>query len=955
MSPLAPGVLAKLTGKIANLNPFNQLSDSICLTSTNTRPQWEEVPEAASALVRELEQLYWDGIRRELIEVIRTLKAWQHADLRDVELNEEKDGVEICGFDTFLDQVSESSREFAVDYATQRARAMQRTARGEFVPYEMTLQSLARKLYANDQSRALKEEILKAANNTALGREDKVKMRARMLLQSAAWLDMDKFIEHRPPLDELGFWKRPAPPQLALQGFDQNLQPLLRPVRCVLCLLAIRGTMFRCTVPDCTDKGGEGFICQACQHEGRHPDNHLVKQHKRCVLDHQESLISPSMSRQLCQCTTVARFDDDGFPRALFPVLKTDHHRATTKGGVSCCLLELPSAIAEAKYQGIAVLKTDEKTSLRDQRRWREEAARKAEEKTKRVEKRHYRWDYGATDYQTATSETISEQQADQDIPFFIRNITDRYPFGNVHMALRVGPLVVENGVEHTQGGALITSRDPPQWQLSHQGTDRDIEKCLSVSGGEERRLYKAPHRGAPRKPKRYKTALKQVVGGLFSGFCRRELEDQVIGQVVEASTADLDNPEDHPREREAAWEAAVSPTLENLRLLMHSRVRLMLSSIARKLLDDTVDLKWDRRHNNCQNFCDNMIDYSVYGAFLAPSPLEHDDPPPYLMSFVCRPGSYTRERAGRARTKFDVPSGLCEEYLLKFRYGLHVDSDIVDSLLEYWYDWGAFGGPLYPYQDLFPWDCTEAYGRSNLVCGAGENHNIAKHVWSFPFDSWSIIELHLTRSRLMYDQGAQTQSEWMKNRLTVLSAENTLLEGAKAMANSASFQASTAWMAEHEDARMDRYKLGGIHRAQPFSHHYEEGKYHEYFIADWAHLCRDDQIAEYEAIREMRRQLADMPEDSGSGSAGLTGGRGGDDSMMGLGLILAGSCAAVALFGSYFTDGWDGSYESTETMSPGDQAMEGTVDPDYSADTSGGGGDYSCGGDGGSGGGCGG
>ncbi|KAK3389152.1 hypothetical protein B0H63DRAFT_499379 [Podospora didyma] len=914
MSPLAAGVLSKLTNKITNLNLFNQPSGSICLTSTNARPQWEEVPDAASAL----------GIRRELVEVIRTLKAWQHADLRDVELKEEKDGVEICGFDTFLDQVSESSREFAVDYATQRARAMQRTARGEFVPYEMTLQSLARKLYANEQSRALKEEIHRATNKTTLRREDRVKMRAKMLLQSAAWLDMDKFIEHRPPLNELGFWKRPAPPQLSLQGFDQNLQPLLRPVRCVFCLLTIRGTMFRCTVPNCTDRGGEGFICQACQHEGRHPDNHLVKQHKRCVLDRQESLISSSMSRQLCHCATVARFDDDGFPRALFPVRKTDHHRATTKGGVSCCLLELPNAIAEAKYQGIAVLKTDEKTSLRDQRR---------------KEKRNNRWDrYGATDYQTATSETISEQQAEQDIPFFIRNITDRYPFGNVHMALRVGPLMIENGVEHSQGGALITSRDPPQWQLSHRGTDRDIERCLSVSGGEERRLYKAPHRGAPRKPKRYKTALKQIVGGLFSGFCCTELEDQVISQVVEASNADLDNPEDHPQEREAAWEAVLSPTLENLRQLMQSRIRLMLSTITRKLLDDTVDLKWDRRHNNCQKFCDNMIDYSVYGAFIAPSPLEDDDPPPYLMSFVCRPGSYTRERAGRARNKFDVPSGLCEEYLLKFRYGLHVDSDIVDSLLEYWYDWGGFGGPLYPYQDLFPWDCTEAYGRSNLVCSGGENHNISKHVWSFPFDSWSIIELHLTRSRLMYDQGAQTQSEWMKNRLTVLLAENTLLEGAKAMANSASFRASTAWMAEHKDARMDRYKLGGIHRAQPFSHHYEEGKYHEYFIADWAHLCRDDQIAEYEAIREMRRQLADMPAHSGSGSAGLSGG-GGD---------------AVALFGSYFADGWDGSYESTETMSPGDLAMEGTVDPDYSADTSGGGGDYSCGG-GGCGGGCGG
>jgi len=33
------------------------------------------------------------------------------------------------------------------------------------------------------------------------------------LLQSAGILDMEKLIEHRPPLDKLSFWKRPAIPQ----------------------------------------------------------------------------------------------------------------------------------------------------------------------------------------------------------------------------------------------------------------------------------------------------------------------------------------------------------------------------------------------------------------------------------------------------------------------------------------------------------------------------------------------------------------------------------------------------------------------------------------------------------------------------------------------------------------------------------------------------------------------
>lgn len=39
------------------------------------------------------------------------------------------------------------------------------------------------------------------------------------------------------------------------------------------------------------------------------------------------------------------------------------------------------------------------------------------------------------------------EAMIDDDIPLFFRRHTEKYPFGNVHMALRVGPLVLENGV----------------------------------------------------------------------------------------------------------------------------------------------------------------------------------------------------------------------------------------------------------------------------------------------------------------------------------------------------------------------------------------------------------------------------------------------------------------------------------------------------------------------------
>jgi hypothetical protein len=78
------------------------------------------------------------------------------------------------------------------------------------------LQDIARKFVANSQSKTLKEEIKQYLEELPR-EEDHVRRRARMLLQSAGWLDIDKLIEHRPPLDGVSFWKRPMPPQRELK------------------------------------------------------------------------------------------------------------------------------------------------------------------------------------------------------------------------------------------------------------------------------------------------------------------------------------------------------------------------------------------------------------------------------------------------------------------------------------------------------------------------------------------------------------------------------------------------------------------------------------------------------------------------------------------------------------------------------------------------------------------
>ena len=702
---------------------------------------------------------------------------------------------------------------------------------------------------------------------------------------------------------------------VSLKRLYTDFTPLFQPLLCALCAQVIRGSYFECIEEHCT-KIRAGPICQDCQNASKHPHHTLRKRYKHCILT--ES-IDASKSRLICKCGTVSRHDADGKSRSLYPIHATDKYRSTPKGTVQCGLLDLASLVAEAKFKSV-VLKVDKRSSLEEERRLaREEAKRRESQKSTNQYRR-----------QMAT-ETVDEKEAAEDIPFFMRRITDRYPFGNVHMALRVGPIIIENGVQHSKGGALITSRDPPFWQSSGR-SDPSISYALAVS--EDRQLYSQVR--DQRKPKRYKAALKQVVGGLFGGLSSQDLEGEIIDLVISGSQKNLDDEDESPQKNKKLLNSVLEPITERLLTLMKPRVDIMLQSIAQRILDTRVKLHWDQKTNNCQNFCDSLIDNQIYGGLTSDSSETNSSgsDPLYLMSFVCRPEGYQRER--RVRTKFDVPSGLCEEYLLKFRYGFHVDSDIIDTLQEYWYDWGAFGFPLYRYQQLFPWDCTEAYGRSSTKCN---DCNISKHVWSFPFDSWSIAELHLTRGRLMYPDVTSDQ-EWMENRMIILLAQTALVMAAKAMTESITFRNATSWIVKHTDPRMDRIKLGGIHRAQPFSHQYENGKYHEYFIADWAHLQREDQIAEYEELREARRQLPDIPETSGGYRSSPGDLDHQSDSYDGYGM-------GIAMFDPYYDSGWDGTFDPNETLTPDQVALIGT-DDDGAVDS--GGDSASYGGDGGGG-----
>lgn len=123
-----------------------------------------------------------------------------------------------------------------------------------------------------------------------------------------------------------------------------------------------------------------------------------------------------------------------------------------------------------------------------------------------------------------------------------------------------------------------------------------------------------------------------------------------------------------------------------------------------------------------------------------------------------------------------------------------------------------------------------------------------------------------------------------MRTRLTLLLAQDALTTAAAAMARNSTFCASTRWLHEQGgDRSLSRLKLGGIHRAQPFSHYFDQGTYHHYFIAEWALLKRDNQIAGYELMRDGRVRQPDVAYRDGrfhdAEGAGAFDGFGGIDS----------------------------------------------------------------------------
>ncbi|UQC73929.1 uncharacterized protein CLUP02_00576 [Colletotrichum lupini] len=380
-------------------------------------------------------------------------------------------------------------------------------------------------------------------------------------------------------------------------------------------------------------------------------------------------------------------------------------------------------------------------------------------------------------------------------------------------MSLMMGPLLIENGVPQSMGGVLFTVRDRLQLHPVDTPTS-SVTRCFALS--KDRQLFKTERHIL--RNRRVKAFMKQIVGSPFWSLREedRDAEAEIIKDVAKASldyigVLHVGKGSKHEQKKSKARKKI----LEKLRTLLHERVELYIHSIVNKLFDESLPLEWNMGSNNCQNFCDALIDRNVFGSFMVYhrhcKEKKHNGQASqvqYLMSFVSRIGCHdglTRRVA--PSSKATSANGHTEEFLLRFRrFAHHNDTDIVDSLVEYWTDWGGFRAPIFRHQGLFPWDCTEARtlkeeaDHPQKKCG---DCSLAKHLWAFPFDAWSVAQFHLLRERRFYapspvtgkdNQIQMADHDWEENRHRVLEAFQVLGSMGVAMHRSQVFRDRCRW-----------------------------------------------------------------------------------------------------------------------------------------------------------------
>lgn len=305
-----PSSISKLSlGSTASLPWTPQKTENV---TPGPELAWQRLGPARDVLLKELRNLYWDGVGRELAHALHVLRALR-PELPALEAFDAAESGFVHGFDSFVDRVCTPPGGTG---KTERSGSL--FGRNRPKSYLETLKARAADLQADLPRRHIKAA---ARSRIALRKEAPVFHKvARMVLQSLGLLDIDKIIEHRPS----SAGSKASAPQLVLESFDAEWAPRCAPLRCTRCLKSIRGASFHKGTEADSDTSAE-TLCESCYRSFHLGDPRFRKSYKHCIL---HDIITPQVEREICQCKYVQH---EGGPKGeesnrMFPITRTERH-----------------------------------------------------------------------------------------------------------------------------------------------------------------------------------------------------------------------------------------------------------------------------------------------------------------------------------------------------------------------------------------------------------------------------------------------------------------------------------------------------------------------------------------------------------------------------------------------------------------------------------------------------
>lgn len=383
-----------------------------------------EIGPAKDFLEKELLRLYWDGVKQDLPHIISTLRnSLPFDNIFDGEANVVHDG-----YDTWVDNITKATK-----YPPAPAGSL---------AIDAALRQHAWNTFEDVKRQRVRGEI--RSNIKWSPPDDVLKQRARLLLQSAQWLDIDKLIEHRDPPSGA----RLAPANLTT-GPSKVVPPPFETRRCHECNKVMRGSVFKKISvvigpkPDQPGRLAHPIICESCYCNNHYGEEGFTKEYKQSPLPGE---LCNRRTPKACRCYNNGKEKSNGAAADL-PVNDTQQH-----WGVNCPIAKLRDDLAEAKFDSTWLGSEPAKSLTRYQKIDAEQDLKTAIAQWKAGKKRGPKPKLGDRKIDETTGEFeldgLSAHSGFSTTPGYLRPASPKNPWGLVHMALRVGPLVIENGVK---------------------------------------------------------------------------------------------------------------------------------------------------------------------------------------------------------------------------------------------------------------------------------------------------------------------------------------------------------------------------------------------------------------------------------------------------------------------------------------------------------------------------